>query len=962
MRRDLLVFIVCILISINASGQNSLNDLNIVFKHDFENNTLGSYLTEEYKRDWLNPEWNSRQTTTKIVEDANSLSNPTKTLQLFYPESSLGPQEGGAQWWTKLQKNHNELYISYDLMFMPGFQFQKGGKLPSVMGGNVVSLKAPTGYDGFTGGLMFKEDGKIVFYIYYADTPHEGGITVSWGVDSYKETTFAPSKALVNYASGTPSRAIPGKWHNVTYRIVLNTINETGKGNYDGIMEAYFDGKLVTQVSQILFRHTYDLGIDVMRMYSFFGGSTDDWRNPISEWLKVDNFLLFTYKDGINVPRGNKLSPTDRTINFWRNFNNSVDISEPIVPTNNPPVIDNQQFTVQESAFANSFIGKVIASDIDASQILKYSIASGNESGKFVINSQTGDITTTTSNQFVPGTITYELMVQVTDNATDSKSSTAKITVNLVGNSPVVSVNNPPTIHNQQFTIQETFFSDKHIGRVIASESDPGQILSYSIVSGNESALFSLNIQTGDLLTQTEKIFAPGTVTHELQIKVSDNGQEPKSSTAAIKVILVGKSKTVYINPTNSKDLLENGSVEHPFDSWEDVIWKEGYTYLQKRGTTTNVDKIIVGANHLTIGAYGEGDLPVINSNTNTYLISGFEKAGITISHLNLQAPDAVSSVYFLGNTGDSIIVEHCQLNANVNAVKVANGNTLVVRYNTITSNSEGIYSSADDNEVYYNIFRNCAEAINIMGNSAVAKIYNNVFYNNEESLSVTYADLSLYNNIFYMTTQGQTAFNHGNGNIQSNNNIYYPEQPGFIKIANTVYNSLQQLQQDMRIDMNSFISDPQFVDMYNENFAITGNSPAINAGIDLNLDLDILGRSVPVSGTADIGVHEFTGIIAPQEDQAQLSLKLFPNPSTGKFSILSEIATQQESSNNGSSRSEIRVVDLSGKTIFSKQLDAITEPTNLEHVDLTGISNGMYFVILQIADKLVKEKLLINN
>ncbi len=326
--------IFLIFITLNIFPQNSLDDLNIVFKHDFENNTLGNYLVDEWKSDWLSPTWNSRLSETDIVRNTNDNINPTKSLQINFPANSLGSSEGGTSWEAFIDKK-NELYISYDLYFMPGFQYQMGGKLPSVKGGTVNPGIVPTGYDGFTGGLMFKEDGQIVFYVYFPDSKAtEYGDSYPWGRNYPSTTNFLPSSAIMEYGSGTLSKCKPGEWHNITYRMVLNTINSEGRGNYDGILEAYFDGKLVTQVSHLLFRHTADLGIDCMRIYSFFGGSTDDWRNPISEWLRIDNVMLYTFKSNINVPRGNTLSPTNRTINYWRKIINGSVVTLPLAPSN----------------------------------------------------------------------------------------------------------------------------------------------------------------------------------------------------------------------------------------------------------------------------------------------------------------------------------------------------------------------------------------------------------------------------------------------------------------------------------------------------------------------------------------------------------------------------------------------------------------------------------------------------
>jgi hypothetical protein len=306
--------------ALSIFAQNSLDDLNVIFKHDFENNTLGDYDHDEWNRDFLYPDWNNRQTETDIVQNSSDPINASKSLQINFPANSLGSNEGGTYWWTMIEKQ-NELYMSYDLYFMPGFEYQLGGKLPSLQGGELSDAGGSTGYDGFTGGLMFKQDGQIVFYIYYPDSKEQQyGESFTWGANNYPDGYFSPSSVKIEYGSGNISYCHPGEWHNITYRMVLNTVKPTGGGNYDGILEAFFDGKMVTQISHILFRHTTNLNIDRLRIMSFFGGGTDDWRNPIEEWLRIDNVILYTFKENIDVPRGNTLSPTNRTINYWRKF------------------------------------------------------------------------------------------------------------------------------------------------------------------------------------------------------------------------------------------------------------------------------------------------------------------------------------------------------------------------------------------------------------------------------------------------------------------------------------------------------------------------------------------------------------------------------------------------------------------------------------------------------------------
>ena len=556
------------------------------------------------------------------------------------------------------------------------------------------------------------------------------------------------------------------------------------------------------------------------------------------------------------------------------------------------------------------------------------------------------------------GTYKYRIKAKNSDG-----SSVWSNTIELHTLTPVAGTNNPPIIGDQTFTANENAFSNNFVGLIVSIDPDAGQKLTYKLLSGNTGGIFTLNEQTGELKTTSKDIFSPYPQKYILVIQVTDNASDSKSSTAIITVDVLGSSKTVYIDPDNTNDVLKNGSLNHPYSSWTDITWKEGYTYLQKRGTTFKTDKLLVGASSVTLGAYGEGNLPVISSEINTYLVSGFEKSRVKIQNLSLQADNAVSCIYFLGSSTDSITIERCELKGNANAIKVVDGEVLVSRYNWITSENEGIFTTANTNEIYYNIFKDCNTAVNVMSDAAVAKIFNNVFVNNKQSLSISYAELSLYNNIFYLTEADQFALNQGTGRIQSDCNIFFPEQSGFVSVGGKSYNNLDQMQKNLKIDMHSFTSDPQFVDMVNENFGLAENSPAINTGKTLSLRYDFRGNKVPYSGKADIGAFESTlnvnNQISEQKDQSTLTV--YPNPSRGLVNIIAEIDQQQASLEPVINiLPELRIIDITGKTILSKQL-ANDFPIR-DEIDLSAFTNGMYFVVVQFADKLIKQKFILNK
>ena len=77
---------------------------------------------------------------------------------------------------------------------------------------------------------------------------------------------------------------------------------------------------------------------------------------------------------------------------------------------------------------------------------------------------------------------------------------------------------------------------------------------------------------------------------------------------------------TIYIDPTNSGDPGQNGTYDHPYDSWNDVAFQNNFTYLQKCGTTYNLpNRIEIVSKHgVKLGSYGTGAKPVIHRPANT--------------------------------------------------------------------------------------------------------------------------------------------------------------------------------------------------------------------------------------------------------------------------------------------------------------------------------------------------------
>ena len=150
----------------------------VVFEQDFESASVGSYLPEVLNEQWHTPLWHMgvRENRAKIVSD----DEKGKALEVLYPAHQYGSNGAVAflndlSFGTGIERNFEELYVSYDIKFSEDFDFVRGGKLPGLCGYNVTQDPGdgcntgggfPTGYDGWSARGMWREDGNLENYIY----------------------------------------------------------------------------------------------------------------------------------------------------------------------------------------------------------------------------------------------------------------------------------------------------------------------------------------------------------------------------------------------------------------------------------------------------------------------------------------------------------------------------------------------------------------------------------------------------------------------------------------------------------------------------------------------------------------------------------------------------------------------------------------------------------------------------
>jgi hypothetical protein len=136
----------------------------------------------------------------------------TDRLRFFLPVGQVGSANAGGIIKAKIEPR-DEYLFEYEIRFDAGFPWSKGGKIPGLSGGAGYTGGVPaTAGDGFSVRIMWREDGRLIPYVYHTKMKENFG-------DTFGET--------LGYVTNT-------KAHKIKYHVKLNT-----GANSDGILQIF---------------------------------------------------------------------------------------------------------------------------------------------------------------------------------------------------------------------------------------------------------------------------------------------------------------------------------------------------------------------------------------------------------------------------------------------------------------------------------------------------------------------------------------------------------------------------------------------------------------------------------------------------------------------------------------------------------------------------------------------------
>jgi len=217
-----------------------------------------------------------------------------KSLQAHYPAGSVALQHapfGGFSFYapgpnTVDLTTAKEATLGYSVLFEQGFEFNIGGKLPGLYGGN--SDSGAIGCSGgkrsdecFSARLMWRADGAGEMYTYLPPS-----FAANNAVCNVKPLSDCNPVYGASIGRGS-FKFTAGERVTVSERVRLNDV-----GQSNGQLQLFFNGQSVINVGGLVLRNSDQGRIRGIQMQTFFGGHETAFESPKSQDAFFSDFSV----------------------------------------------------------------------------------------------------------------------------------------------------------------------------------------------------------------------------------------------------------------------------------------------------------------------------------------------------------------------------------------------------------------------------------------------------------------------------------------------------------------------------------------------------------------------------------------------------------------------------------------------------------------------------------------------
>ena len=327
-----------------------------------------------------------------------------------------------------------------------------------------------------------------------------------------------------------------------------------------------------------------------------------------------------------------------------------------VTDVNEPPVVNDQMFSIDEDAADMASVGTVMANDVDAGDSLMYAITMGNVDGNLQINATTGEITVVNP----PGldfemTAGYSLTVQVTDSlGPASDTATITVTVNDVNEAPTITTAATASVAESTTAVADIDATDPE------GDTEGGGGLTYSISGGADAALFSIDTNSGALTFMSAPDFEMPTDAntdndYEVDVTVTDSGALTDTLMITVTVTDANDPPTITSMASVSVDENTTAVIDIMATDPEGDTEGAGLTYAITGGADMALFSVAVNTGVLTFMSAPDFEAPGDVGSDNVYnvqitvtdsgTLTDVQDLAITVVDVN-EAPSASDDSY----------------------------------------------------------------------------------------------------------------------------------------------------------------------------------------------------------------------------------------------------------------------------------------------------------------------------
>lgn len=503
-------------------------------------------------------------------------------------------------------------------------------------------------------------DGTVLTYTFsgtgVAEADITGGLSGSVTVTGGKATVTMPAIAdKTTEGAEVVTLTLVDKATSTTVKTAVMTITDTSVNTAPAFSSSTATATVKENVTTVYTASAPDAESDTV-VYSLAGVdaalfSIDAATGAVS-FVTAPNYEVDTKAYNFDVvATDGKLSSTQKvTVNV-------TDVNE--APTF--AAAANASMTVAENSTATITNSAAMATDVDSSDTITYSL-SGADSAKFSVNSSTGAISFATGADFEAlGSAAKSNVYSVNLVATDKAGLTATQAETIT----VTNVNEAPTFASSTASVSVAENSSAAITSTagVASDVDASTTLTYSL-SGADAALFDVSSAGALSFKAGANYEALGSAaksnSYSLNLIASD-GALSASQAVTVAVTDVNEAPT-FAASTSTMTVAENSSaaITNSAAMATDVDASDSITYSLTGADAASFDVSSTGAISFKSGANFEALGSVAKSNTYSVTLVATDKAGLTATQAEtITVTDANEAPTFLDATAALTIAEN---------------------------------------------------------------------------------------------------------------------------------------------------------------------------------------------------------------------------------------------------------------------------------------------------------------